>query len=47
MNAMTLSQHVHQIAEALPSAATWDDVRYQSSCMLRSSAAWLMCKPVA
>lgn len=29
MNAMTLRQHVHQIAEALPSEATWDDVRYQ------------------
>ncbi|MEO5558705.1 MAG: hypothetical protein ABIO49_03030 [Dokdonella sp.] len=29
MNAMTLRQHVHQIAETLPSEATWDDVRYQ------------------
>ncbi len=25
----TLSQQVHQIADALPPEATWDDVRYQ------------------
>jgi len=29
MSAMTLSEHVHRIAETLPPEATWDDVRYQ------------------
>lgn len=29
MPASNLRQHVHQIADALPPEATWDDVRYQ------------------
>ncbi|MBL8273271.1 MAG: hypothetical protein KA911_08085 [Xanthomonadales bacterium] len=29
MTSSTLRQHVHQIADALPPEATWDDVRYQ------------------
>lgn len=29
MRASNLRQHVHQIADALPPEATWDDVRYQ------------------
>jgi hypothetical protein len=29
MTVSTLRQHVHQIADALPPEATWDDVRYQ------------------
>ena len=29
MPASNLRQHVHQIADAVPPEATWDDVRYQ------------------
>lgn len=29
MSGMTLSEHVHRIADTLPPEATWDDVRYQ------------------
>ena len=29
MTSSTRRQHVHQIADALPPEATWDDVRYQ------------------
>jgi predicted transcriptional regulator len=29
MPASNLRLHVHQIADALPPEATWDDVRYQ------------------
>jgi len=29
MSSMTLSEHIHRIADALPPEATWDDVRYQ------------------
>ena len=29
MPASNLRQHVHQIADALPPEATWDDVRYE------------------
>jgi predicted transcriptional regulator len=29
MNATTLREQVHRIADALPPEATWDDVRYQ------------------
>lgn len=29
MSTLTLPEQVHQIADALPPGATWDDVRYQ------------------
>ena len=37
MNAATLRDQVHEIAEQLPPGATWDDVRYQIE--LRASIA--------